>query len=171
MKVPSKIKWGDGEYDVTENRLRYFNAIDFCRNKRVIDVGCKYGVGTKILSEVCDITATDKYPIFHYEDRIPFVRADWLLETPFEDEFDLAVCLEVVEHVPHPERIIKNIKKALKPEGEIILSTPSVDRKIAKHLKPFYTLDEIRELLDGFALDYEVNFLGLSWYVHGKLEG
>ena len=43
----------------------------------------------------------------------------------FAQSFDLIVCMNVLEHVPHPERAIDNLSSALKPSGLIVLSFPN----------------------------------------------
>lgn len=37
--------------------------------------------------------------------------------------FDVITCMELLEHVPDPQAIINNIKKLLKPNGTVFLST------------------------------------------------
>ena len=44
---------------------------------------------------------------------------------PFADaSLDAVVCLEVIEHVPHPERVLAEIGRTLKPGGHAYLSMP-----------------------------------------------
>jgi len=44
----------------------------------------------------------------------------------FKDEiFDLVLFSEVLEHLPHPEKALNEIKRILKPNGILIISTPS----------------------------------------------
>ena len=51
--------------------------------------------------------------------------SDYLL--PFTDgEFDVVLCLETVEHVSQPERLVIELGRVTRPEGTLILSTPNV---------------------------------------------
>lgn len=43
-------------------------------------------------------------------------------------KFDFVTFFEVIEHLDNPPDFIENIKKILKPDGKIVLSTPSRDR-------------------------------------------
>lgn len=46
---------------------------------------------------------------------------------PFRDsEFDVVLCLEVIEHVIYPEVTLTEIRRVLKPSGVLILTTPNV---------------------------------------------
>ncbi len=44
-----------------------------------------------------------------------------------ESCFDIITSSEVIEHVPHPDDFIQNIKKYLTPKGLILLTTPNSD--------------------------------------------
>ncbi|HEV2095599.1 MAG TPA: class I SAM-dependent methyltransferase [Chthoniobacterales bacterium] len=46
---------------------------------------------------------------------------------PYEDgEFDLVTCTEVIEHIEHYHRTIREIYRVLQPDGILVLSTPNV---------------------------------------------
>ena len=45
--------------------------------------------------------------------------------------FNYIVSFEVIEHVQDPLEFVKNAKKLLKPEGEIVISTPSRERVLS----------------------------------------
>ena len=45
-----------------------------------------------------------------------------------EAKYDSALCLEVLEHLPYPERALKEINRILKPGGYLILSVPHLSR-------------------------------------------
>lgn len=54
-----------------------------------------------------------------------FVRSD-ALEIPFRSAtLDLVSAFQVVEHVPSPERFLGEARRALKPRGILLLSTPN----------------------------------------------
>ena len=46
-------------------------------------------------------------------------------QTPecYIEQFDAVVCLEVLEHVPHPQKLIEACSKSLRPGGLLVLST------------------------------------------------
>lgn len=43
---------------------------------------------------------------------------------PFEDaSFEVVVCSEMLEHADNPQKVISEIKRVLKPEGRVVLTT------------------------------------------------
>lgn len=48
-----------------------------------------------------------------------------LTESPIDGEFDLAVMGEVVEHLGAPEPFLVNVRKMLRPDGRLVLTTPN----------------------------------------------
>jgi 2-polyprenyl-6-hydroxyphenyl methylase/3-demethylubiquinone-9 3-methyltransferase len=50
-----------------------------------------------------------------------------LFEAEFPARFDLVLLLEIIEHVAHPDQLLKRAASLLKPEGAIIASTPNGD--------------------------------------------
>lgn len=42
-----------------------------------------------------------------------------------EAEFDLAVCWDLLEHLPNPRRALTNMVRALKPGGALVLAVPN----------------------------------------------
>jgi SAM-dependent methyltransferase len=100
---------------------------------RVLDLGCGQGHLTERLRSAWpqaefsgldySVSAID-YAAEHFPD-IDFVVADaqWL---PYaEDYFDIVVCNNIWEHVPAPLVVLAGIRKILKPNGKLIISTPS----------------------------------------------
>jgi 2-polyprenyl-3-methyl-5-hydroxy-6-metoxy-1,4-benzoquinol methylase len=43
-----------------------------------------------------------------------------------EDHFDVVTLWQVLEHVPHPSMILKEVHRILRPEGLLALSTPNI---------------------------------------------
>jgi SAM-dependent methyltransferase len=91
---------------------RYLWAMDICRGRRVADLGCGDGYGTAMLAWVSpsvvgvDISAEAveaarlKYP------GVGYVVGD-LREPDSVPGAEVAVCFEVLEHVPNAERILE----------------------------------------------------------------
>jgi ubiquinone biosynthesis O-methyltransferase len=52
-----------------------------------------------------------------------------------DEEFDIIICLELLEHVQTPIEVLKEMKRILKPEGKIIMSTPNADYIMNKVVK------------------------------------
>lgn len=49
--------------------------------------------------------------------------------------FDVILCTEVLEHIPHPQRTIEEFSRLLKPGGTLILTAPS---NCLRHMDPFF---------------------------------
>lgn len=49
-----------------------------------------------------------------------------------ENSFDIIVCSELLEHVPQPEKVMKEIYRIVKKGGIAIISTPNADNRLGK---------------------------------------
>jgi SAM-dependent methyltransferase len=118
-----------------EHFARYAWAAQFASGKRVLDAACGMGYGTAMLAagsanEVVGVDL-DEAVIARVSADPPkgasFRVAD-LRRLPFgEDEFDLVVCFEAIEHVPEPEVVLDQLARVLRPDGLLIVSTPNRD--------------------------------------------
>ncbi len=46
---------------------------------------------------------------------------------PYRDRsFDCVTCLEVIEHVVDPLRLLKELRRVLRPQGRLVLTTPNI---------------------------------------------
>jgi SAM-dependent methyltransferase len=73
---------------------------------------------------------------------------------PFrEGGFDTALCLELLEHVPDPDRVVEEIARALRPGGKLLLTVPFI---APMHAVPYdfyrYTREGIGALVEGAGL-------------------
>jgi SAM-dependent methyltransferase len=61
---------------------------------------------------------------------VEFVKCDLLRDDlPFENEFDVVVLLEVVEHIPFPlHEILEKVRRWIMPGGYLFLTTPNLYR-------------------------------------------
>lgn len=56
--------------------------------------------------------------------RINVLQGDVNFLPVIDGYFDIAIATAIIEHVPSPERMLKEAKRALKPDGLIILTSP-----------------------------------------------
>jgi 2-polyprenyl-3-methyl-5-hydroxy-6-metoxy-1,4-benzoquinol methylase len=90
---------------------------------RVLDVGCGEGV---LVDEYAARVAIEGVDL-HYAS--PRVRQASVLALPFADaSFDVVLCLDVLEHLPHAEQAgaLREIRRVLQPGGEALLSLPNL---------------------------------------------
>jgi methionine biosynthesis protein MetW len=128
-----KIKNKD---NIKTSDLRSFIAMKYLdEGGRILDVGCGEG---KI-----GIVAKEKFKEIHGVDiselALQIAEKNGVIarkvnlnyeELAYEDNFfDAVVCLEVIEHILDPFYLISEIKRVLKPNGVLILTTPNF-RKI-----------------------------------------
>src|SRR3989344_11821 len=108
------------------------------RTQRLLDIGCGEGYFLqKLLSQRKSIQA---FGVDISQTNLNFAKkhipdAKFLLapaeKLPFKTAFfDCITCLEVLDHLPKPEKPIREIYRVLKPDGTFILSIPSYDNPL-----------------------------------------
>ena len=116
-----------------EHTSRYDFARDLASHKRVLDIGCGAGYGTAHLAATASLVCgVDLAPeaLAHCRQhfsrpRVHFCRAD-ATALPFAAKsFDLAVALEVIEHLEHWRDLLLEADRVLKPAGQLVVSTPN----------------------------------------------
>lgn len=160
---------------------RYLAAKQYVQGKRVLDVACGEGYGTRLLkswgaAEVIGVDisaeAIEKASALFSAEGVQFLRhaAEQL---PFEnDSFDVIVSFETIEHVDSPERFLEEIRRVVKFSGTVLLSCPNdylYEEKLENYSNPFHKHRwhwyEIKELGE--------KYLGndASWYFGFALNG
>lgn len=86
------------------------------------------GAGGAIEKILCEYSASRQFEVISLDidsQRNPDIVAD-LHEWNTERKFDVVVLAEVLEHCHTPQAAIGTIRKVLKPEGKLILTTPFI---------------------------------------------
>lgn len=118
-----------------EHRGRYWWAAQLAPGRDVLDAACGTGYGSAIMlaAGAKSVTGVDVSPeAVATAARVvgeggTVLRGD-VRELPVEDDsFDLAVCWETIEHVEDGERAIAEFRRALRPEGILLVSSPNPD--------------------------------------------
>jgi len=123
-------------YDDGELRIAMAASFTDC-GKRLLDVGC--GDGSFILrvkDQFEEVFGLDISPIAVELCRKNGIKASQInlneQTIPYPDGFfDTIVSLEVIEHVFNPLSFLKEIHRALRPGGTLIISTPNI-RKLQR---------------------------------------
>ncbi|HEX5164395.1 MAG TPA: class I SAM-dependent methyltransferase [Thermomicrobiales bacterium] len=146
----------------------YEFAAQLASGKRVLDCGSGEGYGTALLAnDAAFVVGLDRdpetvaYASGKYADaeRAAFIvaNADRL---PFaDDSFGLAVCFQVIEHLPDPLAFIREVHRLLAPGGTFVLTTPNLLVTGARpnpHHVHDYAPDDLRGLLERVFADVEL---------------
>jgi SAM-dependent methyltransferase len=116
-----------------EHRARYAFAAGEVRHRRVLDVACGSGYGSRLLRDAgaravvgVDLSAEAvAYARQRYGGGagLTFVEGD-AHQPPVTGPFDLVVSFETIEHLEGPERFLRAVVGLLSPEGSLLVSTP-----------------------------------------------
>jgi 2-polyprenyl-3-methyl-5-hydroxy-6-metoxy-1,4-benzoquinol methylase len=99
---------------------------------RILDLGCGNGSFTNFIAqqgyEVVGIEESEsgtKLASENFPD-CQFIQGSIynLPYTELEEKFDVVISLEVIEHLFYPKELVRSVKKLLKPNGRLILTTP-----------------------------------------------
>ncbi len=124
-----------GKMIEAEHVVRYAWAAQFAPGRRALDAGCGAAYGSRMLAAAgaSEVVGIDKDPraVEAAAASVPeSVRLDVgdVNELPYEDQsFDLVVCFEMIEHVAEPERVLDQLRRVLRPDGLLVISTPNRD--------------------------------------------
>ena len=132
--------------------------------KKILDCACGAGYGSFILSLQNEVTGIDlsEEAINYAKKRYVNNGLGFVLGTaeklPFKNKsFDVIVSFETIEHLKNPGKFILEVKRVLKDNGTLIVSTPNKSvfsphlqkPLINDHIQEFH-LQELLNLLSGF---------------------
>jgi ubiquinone/menaquinone biosynthesis C-methylase UbiE len=120
------------EFWSIEHLHRYVCIQELCSNKIVLDVACGEGYGSAILSQKAkSVFGVDisEVAINHASNNYKFKNLKFIkgnaIKLDFENNyFDLVVSYETLEHFDNHEDFLIEIKRVLKKDGILIISTP-----------------------------------------------
>ena len=122
-------------HDINPLRLDYINQHAPLNNKRVLDIGCGGGIlsesmarsGATVTGIDLSQAAIDVARLHAMEAGIDQVSYECCSAEDFAarhaGSFDIVTCMEMLEHVPEPESIVRACKDLLKPDGAAFFST------------------------------------------------
>jgi ubiquinone/menaquinone biosynthesis C-methylase UbiE len=166
-------------------RLMHLNAYEeaakVASGKKVLEIGCNTGYGTKIISNVCrriigvDLSAS---ALRVAAERYSGENIDYLLidgsKLPFADsEFDLIISFQVIEHISNYKTYLSELKRVLSFDGMAIFTTPNARVRLDPGMKPWnefhvreFTADELGDLLGTWFPRVEIQGLSASEEVY-----
>lgn len=165
--------------DTIDHLHRYALVLDYIKDKVVLDIACGEGYGSNLMSQQAQyvygvdidvetiLNAQKKYK----KENLNFQngRADLIpIET---NSIDVVVSFETIEHHDKHEEMMLEIKRVLKPDGIIVISTPDkyfyTDKRGFKnefHVKELYREDFVNLVNNHF----KVSQLLIQSYINGN---
>lgn len=165
------IRWQAGkalldaqQHQMYEGIASKLTGLDVC------DVGCGSGLGSLILGQEAEfVIGMDKDPacIRFAQQCFPVKNLEFVQEdvcfSSFVSRFNAVVAIEIIEHVSDYNAALVAMKKMLKKDGILLISTPNRNSPRAnkdratnpRHCRE-WTIDEFREILFSFFQEIEI---------------
>lgn len=134
--IPGDKFFQNDSVAVVEHESRYKFAKQFVKGKKVLDIACGVGYGSKILCDAealnvigCDISkdAIDHAIKNYGNESLSFKMMD-ATKLNFPDNFfDVIISFETLEHVSEYKTMLNEFFRVLKEDGMLIISTPNKD--------------------------------------------
>lgn len=153
-----------------EAKLRFRKAIaaaELRAGETVLDLGAKWGGLATALGVAVDYTGLDLSEVnaeAATNAGLRFVQGDVTQPLPFaDDSFDCVFCLELLEHLVAPARLLAEIHRVLKADGRAVVSVPSPYSwvEVAREL---FGLHDTEGHLNAFTTPVMQNLAGLAGF-------
>jgi SAM-dependent methyltransferase len=100
------------------------------------------GISAKMARECSKYVATQFFPGEELGKTIRGFRNENLEAQTFADEsFDLVVSLDVMEHVNHPDKVMQEVARTLKPRGAYLFTVPTYKERTVGERRALYKPD------------------------------
>jgi len=156
-----------------EHLHRYAYAKTLVKNKRVLDLACGEGYGSKLLASTASSVVgidIDENVVGHASEKygcetLRFLTGS-MTAVPIQENhrFDVIVCFEAIEHIENQDGVLTEAKRLLAPDGLLIVSTPNkpIYGRASPEQNPFHARElhftEFEELLGRYFRN--LKFLG-----------
>jgi SAM-dependent methyltransferase len=118
-----------------EHLHRYLLAREWCRDKDVLDVASGEGYGTALLAQVArSAIGVEIAPdaVGHASEayraaNLRYVAGDARVIPCADAAFDVVTSFETIEHFAEQNRFLDEVRRVLRPGGQLIISTPDRD--------------------------------------------
>ena len=162
-------RWWDMEsefkplHEINPLRTNYIEEFAPLAGKKVLDVGCGGGILSEGMAQRgADVTGIDLGDAnlttakLHALESGVKVDYQCIAVEDFAEqhagEFDIVTCLEMLEHVPDPESIVRACAKLVKPGGKLFFST--INRNPKSYLMAVIGAEYILKLVPTGTHDY-----------------
>lgn len=138
------------------SRVDKLDGID--RSKaEVIDVGCgtghlllemrKLGFAGRLVG--MDSAHSAEGPVLAHNVGLEFL-AGYTSDYAWVDEFDVTLCTEVLEHCEHPDEIVRDMLRAVRPGGWVVITVPDGRKDTWEGHVNFWSPESFKVFLDSF---------------------
>lgn len=142
-------------------RARFVAERATLRGARVLDVGCGGGLLSEALSrEGAAVTAIDLAPAMIEVAQLH--AAEQGLEIDYRvceaekligSDYDVVTCMEMLEHVPEPARMVETLARIVRPGGALFIST--INRNLKSFLLAIVGAEYVLRLIPRGTHEYE----------------
>ena len=172
---------------------------DLPDNATVLDFGCAHGGYVRVLSnefprmkfvgtdnspslircanELLKAKMPDGQPAFRFPQNVYFTVGDEnsdamnkaLVAIGSSEMFDLVICMEVLEHLPHAEEVIGKLERLCKPDGWMAFTVPAGHRErdelVTKGIPPVHVRSfDLHDMRDMFGKKKDYGVISFSDY-------
>ena len=159
-----------------EHYRRYQFAMGFVRGKKVLDAAGGAGYGSELLAHKAkevvgidyDLRAIKQCQQNYQRSNLGFIHGDVTRLNFPENDFDVIVSFETLEHIKNFRKCLSEFRRVLKPDGFLLLSVPNAkfdDPNNPYHINKF-SQQRLREELTRYFK--EVKILGQRYTVKGR---
>jgi 2-polyprenyl-3-methyl-5-hydroxy-6-metoxy-1,4-benzoquinol methylase/glycosyltransferase involved in cell wall biosynthesis len=165
-----------------EHLHRYAYVTQFVSRKKVLDLACGEGYGSRLLAGTAESVVgldIDENAVRHARNRytrnnLQFKQGS-ITDIPIDGQnaFDVIVCFEALEHIQDHDKLLTEVKRLLTKEGLFIVSTPNkwAYSDEPKYENPFHVhelyLDEFTELFQKYFKQFKI--LGQRVYCNSNI--
>jgi SAM-dependent methyltransferase len=130
-----------------DHMIRYAFTAPFVKDKRVLDISCGSGYGSQFIAlqgarAVVGVDVDEDSirfaSTFYSHPHVKYIQSDAHSIPSLEDaSFDVIVSFETIEHLQYPRQFLSELRRLLKPSGQLFISCPN-DYRATPWLSPFH---------------------------------
>lgn len=130
-----------------DHMIRYAFTAPFVQDKRVLDISCGSGYGSQFIAmqgarAVVGVDVDEDSirfaSTFYGHPHVKYIQSDAHSVPSLEDaSFDVIVSFETIEHLQNPKQFLSELRRLLKPGGQLFISCPN-DYRATPWLSPFH---------------------------------
>ena len=102
----------------------------------ILDIGCATGTFLQHWDKRHHLFGVElnKYNAQIAQNNGIMIYQDFVENVPFDRQFDVVTCYNILEHLPHPGPVLEKLTQILKKEGILVVEVPTIECKLYKKL-------------------------------------